>query len=884
MTSNELRKKFLDFFASKGHRIFPSTLLLPKEDPTVLFTAAGMNQFKDYFLGRKTDLKRAASCQRCLRTDDLEKVGKTPYHHTFFEMLGNFSFGDYFKKEAILFAWEFLTGILGVKEKDLWVSVYRQDDEAFNIWRKTVGLSEKKIARLGPKENFWPSNAPQNGPNGPCGPCSEIFYDQGTSFGCGRPECGPGCNCGRFAEVWNLVFTQFDRTTEGNLEPLPRKNIDTGMGLERMAGVLQGVHTNFEIDIFKPIIKSIKHYAGTSGRHTVTSQSVYIIADHIRAIGFAIADGAMPSNEDRGYVVRKLIRRSLVSARALGIDSPFLYKLVPVVAQLMQEPYPQLYRRKEEIAGIILSEEEQFFSIIELSQSMFEEKFRPFLNKGAQTAGSGHIAFQLYDTRGIPLEITQAWARERGFQIKMDEFNDDLARQRELSRSASRMKGEIFAKKGLLTNLPPSEFIGYRKVLTQAQVLKILEDSKEIPAATQGQKVKIILDKTVFYPESGGQVADTGRIFKGDDIEIAVFDTQKIDSAILHFGQIQRGRLKIGDIVTAQIDLLRRIDIARNHTATHLLQAALRQILGDHVEQSGSLVGPERLRFDFKHPGPLSKRELRRIEQVINERIQNDDSVTTVEQNYQEALALGALAFFAEKYDQIVRVVSIGDYSRELCGGTHLNSTGSVGTFKILRESSVASGIRRIEAITGRAVYEKMSQQEELIDELCELLKSQPDNLVKTVKALKSDLKIRERSFRDLRLKLFRVGLADIINHAEKIGDVHLVVEKIEDADMELLRSMVDVLKHELKSVVVVLGSVHQNKANLVMGITKELAASGLNAANIIKDVARGLKGSGGGRAELAQAGGEYVSGLDDALSFSVDVIKERLKGSKGSY
>ncbi|MFA6350580.1 MAG: alanine--tRNA ligase, partial [Candidatus Omnitrophota bacterium] len=618
MTADILRTKFLSFFKSKKHKVVESDSLVPKDDPTVLFTPAGMNQFKKQFLGALTGFSRAATSQRCLRTGDLEKVGKTSGHHTFFEMLGNFSFGDYFKEDAINWAWEFLTKELKISESKLWVSVYRDDLEAFNIWKDKINVPVKRIVKLGDKENFWPAEAKQKGPNGPCGPCSEIFYDYGSETGCGKADCTPACDCGRFIEIWNLVFTQFNRKDNGVLEALPNKNIDTGMGLERLTAVIQGVKNNFETDLFRPLIDEIKISAVTKN-DTEQKKSIYAIADHVRAIVFSIYDGVMPSNEGRGYVIRKIIRKSILHLRSLGIAKPFLNRLVPVLAEAMKNPYPELAKRREDIAQVILSEENNFISMLNSSDAILNEKFS-VLEDSADPREAGRIAFQLYDTYGLPFEITKDWTDKHRIKISEGAFEKEMQEQKERSKNTSTMKGDVFDVKGLHLGIKATKFLGYEKAETPAKILAILKGGTELKKASANDTVNIILDKTTLYGESGGQVADKGQIIKGKSIA-EVIDSKKYDKNIVHTVTIKKGAFKKGDLIKARVDMLYRLAIERNHTATHVLQAALRQILGAHVKQQGSLVSAERLRFDFTHFKAVSAEELERVEELVNSQI-----------------------------------------------------------------------------------------------------------------------------------------------------------------------------------------------------------------------------------------------------------------------
>ncbi len=877
MQTDILRQKFLDFFKAKKHKIVDSDSLVPRDDLTVLFTPAGMNQFKRQFLGHLTGFTRAATAQRCLRTDDLDKVGKTPGHHTFFEMLGNFSFGDYFKEDAISFAWEFLTEEIKIAEERLWVSIYKDDDEAYKIWKNKIKIPENKIIKLGDKENFWPSEAKEKGPNGPCGPCSEIFFDQGNAVGCGRPDCDPACNCGRFVEIWNLVFTQFNRREGGILEPLPKKNIDTGMGLERLAAVMQGVHTNFETDLFKPIVEEVASGAARSPKN----ETLYAIADHIRAIVFAIYDGVLPSNDGRGYVVRKLIRRSRMHLWGMGIEKPFLYKLVPVVAQIMKVPYPELLRRRENISEIILAEEKSFISTFHSSENLFNEKFNVFINK-PDPDQVGKIAFVLYDTYGIPLELTQDWLDKHNIQISQETFNKELEEQKNRSKLQSAMKGDVFDIKELHLAGAKTSFLGYTKYETKAKILKIIKDSAGggsafggntlVKKATKGEEVKLILDKTVFYPESGGQVGDTGEFRKGKNI-FRVTDTQKFDKVIVHKGKVLEGGFKTGNELKSCVDIERRLSIARNHTATHLLQAALRKVLGAHVQQQGSLVAEDRLRFDFTHFKDIANDELDRIEEEVNNYILNNAALKTKMLTLGEAKKQGALAFFGEKYEQRVRMVAIGDFSKELCGGTHLDSAGQIGLFKIISEGSLARGIRRIEAVTGESAYRAIKEQENILAEASSILNVPARNVTQELQKKLAQIKELEKKLNLQRLDIIESSLDGIIHEAQNIKDIKIITKVIENTDMDLLRKTIDLIKERTDNAVIVLGSVLDGRALLVMGITPDLLARGLDASILIRDVAKVIGGSGGGRKDFAQAGGNKPENLEKALQEFKNII-----------
>jgi alanyl-tRNA synthetase len=869
MKADLLREKFLTFFKTKKHKIVESDSLVPQDDPTVLFTPAGMNQFKRQFLGYASDFKRAATAQRCLRTDDLDKVGRTCGHHTFFEMLGNFSFGDYFKEEAIEFAWEFLTEELKIKKEQLWISVYKDDDEAFRIWKLKVPAD--KIIKLGDKENFWPAEAKERGPDGPCGPCSEIFFDQGKNIGCKRENCNPVCNCGRFVEVWNLVFTQFNRKDGGILEPLPKKNIDTGMGLERLAAVMQGVYSNFETDLFKPLVKEIERGLIPKKGTVPEKGLIYVLADHIRAITFAIYDGVLPSNETRGYVVRKLIRKCILHLRALGIKQAFMYKLVPVLSEIMQEPYPELNPRRENIAEIILAEEKNFIATLDSSDDLLKDKFAGFKDK-PDPQKAGKIAFYLYDTYGIPQELTKNWLDKQGIKFSEAAFNQELEQQKMRSKLKTMMKGKVFDIKGLDLKISATKFLGYKDYSHSAKILKIIKDNIEVNKISEGEEGKIILNQTVFYPESGGQIVDAGNIAKGKNIFI-VLDTQKADKIIIHIGKVIKGSLRKADTVLAKIDEKRRLSIARNHTATHLLQAALRKVLGPHIQQQGSLVAQDRLRFDFTHFKDISNEELNRIEEIVNTNIINNYALQTKPMLLSAAKRKGALAFFGEKYEAKVRVVSIPDISLELCGGTHLNSTGQIGIFKITQEAAVAAGIRRIEAVTAKAAYKMIKEEENLMTEVSSLLNVPPQNILSEIKNKMAWLKELEKRLHLQSLDILKVSLDKIIEEAQEIGGIKVITQVLRGLDMDLLRKAVDLIKQETKNSVIALGSAQESKALLVMGVTSDLCQKGLDAAKLILDVAKVIGGSGGGRKDFAQAGGNKPENFAKAFQELRDII-----------
>jgi alanyl-tRNA synthetase len=885
MKADLLRENFLGFFKSKRHKIIESDSLVPKDDPTVLFTPAGMNQFKKEFLGQDCGFKRAATSQRCLRTDDLEKVGKTPAHHTFFEMLGNFSFGDYFKDEAIAWAWEFLTEVLKIEKARLWVSVYKEDGEAYLIWKDKIKVLPEKILKLGDKDNFWPAEAKEKGPNGPCGPCSEIFFDFGEGAGCGKPDCSPACDCGRFSEVWNLVFTQFNRKEGGVLEPLPQRNIDTGMGLERLAAVMQGVNNNFETDLFAPVIEEIA--SCVLRRASCEKEYIYAVADHIRAVIFAIYDGVLPSNEGRGYVIRKIIRKSVLHLQALGIKKPFLYKLVPVVAEIMKIPYPDLLKRRENIAQIILAEEKSFIATLDTSDKLLGETFDKFVDKyqivkdsdteqlNSLSATAGAEAFRLYDTYGIPLELTKSWLYKRNtrvydtpFQLS---FDKGLNKQKELSKSLSAMKGDVFGGEDLGLKVKESKFVGYDNFEAKAKILSILRGSAgggsalggstPVKKVAKGEEAKVVLDKTTFYAESGGQVGDSGEIIKGKNV-FEVLDTQRVGKVTVHIGKVKEGNFKNSDLVAARVNAQRRLSIARNHTATHLLQAALRQVLGEHVKQQGSLVAEDRLRFDFTHFKGLDKEQLERIEELVNNYIIDNYALTARQMALAQAKKSGALAFFQEKYQDKVRVVAMGDFSKELCGGTHLDSTGQIGLFKIIQEGSVASGVRRIEAATGAFAYKLVKDEEGVLDDISALLNTRKENIPQTIKIQLERIKVLEKQLQAQKMDSAKNSLDALIQNAEVIKGVKVITGILEGLNMDLLRKNMDLLKQKTANTVIALGSGSQGRAILVVGVTSDLCDR-LDAGQLIRDIAQEIGGSGGGRKDFAQAGGSKPENLE---------------------
>ena len=892
MTANEIRKKFLDFFKSKGHTIVDSDSLVPKDDPTVLFTTAGMQQFKRQFLGHIEGYTRAASSQKCLRTDDLEKVGKTPVHHTFFEMLGNFSFGDYFKKDAITWAWEFFTKVLGIPSEKLWVSVYHEDTEAYDVWLNDIHVPKDRILKLGDKDNFWPAEAKEKGPNGPCGPCSEIFFDFGVNPECPHKEkCDPTCSCGRFTEVWNLVFTQFNRKDGGVLEPLPAKNIDTGMGFERLVAVMQGKKSNFETDLFQPTLTAIdaetKHFG-----YSLNDTDKRIIADHIRAITFGIADGVVPSNEGRGYIMKRLIIDATDKMIPMGRQGTRLYKLIPTVAKVMQEPYPELSnKRVDEISGIVQRTQGSYLitrneRIPELKRKNQEIANNPSLPVEQKLQQFADIGFLNRDTYGLTLGAIVSTAEAVVFTTPQEresivpqlpkEINKRMDQQRERSRAGSKMTGDVFADAELNLNVPKTEFIGYEHFKGTGKILKIFIDNKEVPETQEGDSVTVVLDKTPFYAESGGQVGDTGLVAK-DGAAVRVNDTQKISDVYLHSGIVEKGNFRVNDAAYTQIDEERRLSIMRNHTATHLLQAALKQVLGGHVQQQGSLVAEDRLRFDFTHPQSITREKIERIESLINGYILACDPVDKAVMSLQAAKGQGALAYFAEKYKDTVRVVSIDGYSKELCGGTHLKLTGQVGLFKVTGESAIAQGIRRIEAVTGTRAIDYVNKKEKQLESIARMIKSPSEEVVSRVNAQSKQVKELEKKLSQLKFDSIKNSLDEFITKAPKIHGTSIVDLSLSDVDVDTLRRTVDLVKLKIPSGAVIVGSTFPDSAVMIVATSEDLVAKGIFANQIIKELPPTVQFYGGGQPNFAQAGSKDPKQLPTAIEKAKNWIREKL-------
>jgi len=869
MKSSEIRSTFLEYFQSKGHTIVPSSPLIPRHDPTLLFVNAGMVQFKTIFLGlEKSPCSRAASCQKCLRAggkhSDLENVGHTARHHTFFEMLGNFSFGDYFKREAILFAWELLTEWFKLPKEKLWVSVYQEDHEAAQLWAELVGISQERIVRLGAQDNFW-----QMADTGPCGPCSEIIIDQGSNIGCGGPDCAVGCECDRFLELWNLVFMQYNRDASGGLTPLPKPSIDTGMGIERISAVLQGKINNFDSDIFKPIISAIEFHAKTTyGKNKETDSSMRVIADHIRAIVFLLSEGLMPSNEGRGYVLRRIIRRASRHSRLLNMHEPFLYTLVDV----MGDVYPEIVDERERTEKLLKIEEERFAKTIEIGMTIFDEIISRVKRSGTNVI-PGEEIFRLYDTYGFPLDLARDIAMDAELRIDEDAFHREMEIQRERARASWVGEEEAVASiyRELVSEIGETEFIGYENLESESVIKSILKDGKLLKEVAEGEEVEVFLDKTPFYGESGGQVGDTGEM-TGEHFRAIVIDTKKpLDGFHSHIIRLKKGKLRVWDKVKCRVDAEKRKAIIRNHSATHLLHSALRSVLGDHLKQAGSLVSPEKLRFDFTHFSSLDENEIQTVENLVNERVLEDLPVVTSVMDIKTAVESGATALFGEKYGKTARVVSVPGFTSELCGGTHCKATGEIGSFIILSESSVASGIRRIEALTGNNAFGYLKQMKSEIDSLKALLKTEKpleriEKLLRNMKSLEKEIQKLKTGSRDV--------ISEALKEAKELKGVRVVKVRHDGLNPEELRHLADNIKDRLQSGIIVVSSVSDGKAAIVCMVTKDLKDR-YHAGEIMKRISKIAGGSGGGKPEMAQGGTKEIEKLDEALESIYDIVKK---------
>jgi alanyl-tRNA synthetase len=864
MSSAEIRASFLEFFRKNGHSVVPSSSLVPGNDPTLLFTNAGMVQFKDVFLGKDVrDYTRAASAQRCVRAggkhNDLENVGYTARHHTFFEMLGNFSFGDYFKKEAIHFAWNFVTVTLGIPKERLWVSVYQEDDEAARIWIEEIGVDPTRCARMGEKSNFW-----SMGDTGPCGPCTEIFYDHGPEVA-GGPPGTPDEDGDRYVEIWNLVFMQYERAADGVLTPLPKPSVDTGMGLERVAAVMQGVHSNYDIDLFKALIRSAAELTGTTD---LEAASLRVIADHIRASTFLIIDGVVPSNEGRGYVLRRIIRRAIRHGYKLGQTQPFFHKLVATLAREMGGYYGELVSGEQRASEVLAQEEVRFAETLATGMALLDAE----TTKLTSSVIPGETVFRLYDTYGFPLDLTADIARERGLGIDQAGFDAAMAAQRGRGRAASKFGTDL---RDSIKLSGKTLFSGYDRLAEPGRVTALIFDGAVVDALRPGEEGQVVLDHTPFYAESGGQVGDTGTLETAAAL-FRVRDTQKMGGSFAHIGVLERGTLRAGDEVQAKVDGERRAAVRLNHSATHLLHAALRKVLGLHVQQKGSLVAPDRLRFDFSHNQPVSGAELRKIEELVNATIRRNEPAETRVMALDDAIAAGAMSLFGEKYESDVRVLTIGDFSMELCGGTHVERAGDIGLFKIVGESGVAAGVRRIEALTGAAAYAWVADVDEVLRDIAGLLRGSREDVDEKVRELVERSRRLEKELQQLRSKLASGQGGDLAAQAKAVGGIKVLAAQIEGADLRALRDAVDRLKQKLGSSVVVLGSVQEGKVVLVAGVSADLVAR-VKAGDIAGAVAEQVGGRGGGRADFAQAGGTQPENLSAALASVESLIRTRL-------
>ncbi len=870
MKSSEIRRQFLDFFASKGHTPVASSPLIPGNDPTLLFTNAGMVQFKDVFLGREgRPYVRAASSQRCVRAggkhNDLENVGYTARHHTFFEMLGNFSFGDYFKHDAIRFAWEFLTATLGLPKDKLWVTVYQDDDEAYAIWADEIGVPSERITRIGDKagqkyhsDNFW-----QMGDTGPCGPCTEIFFDHGPEVA-GGPPGTPEEDGDRYIEIWNLVFMQYNRDEAGVLHPLPKPSVDTGMGLERISAVMQHVHSNYEIDLFQALIRAaVRETSATDA----ASNSLKVIADHIRACAFLIVDGVIPGNEGRGYVLRRVIRRAIRHGYKLGCKTPFFHRLVADLAAVMGEAYPELVAAQERVTAVLRQEEERFAETLEHGMGVLEEAMA-----SEDRMLDGDTVFKLYDTFGFPLDLTADIARERGITVDFAGFEAAMERQRERARAASKFT----MGKGLAFSGDKTEFVGYDNLEQEGRIVALYRDGVQVEEISAGDQAFIVLDRTPFYAESGGQAGDIGELASGHG-DFAVLDTQKIQADVFgHSGQLRAGKLAVGETVNARVDRDARQRAAYNHSATHLMHAALRVVLGGHVVQKGSLVNAERTRFDFAHSQPVTTEEIRRIEDLVNSEIRRNNRVDTRLMKHEDAIKAGAMALFGEKYGDEVRVVGMGDFSTELCGGTHVRRTGDIGLFKIVAEGGVAAGIRRIEAVTGPGAVASVQEQENTLREAAERLKAQPGEIAARIQQVQEQVKSLERELARYKSRLAGSQSDDLLAQAVEISGIKVLAAAIEGADAKALREMADRLRDKLKSCALVLGSAVDGRVALIAAVTAN-ATSRIKAGDLVNHVAGQVGGKGGGKPDMAQAGGTQADKLPAALQSVEGWVRERL-------
>ena len=876
MGVNEIRESFLAFFESKDHLRLPSASLVPHNDKSLLLINSGMAPLKPYFTGQEIPpRRRVTTCQKCIRTGDIENVGKTARHGTFFEMLGDFSFGDYFKEEIIPWAWEYVTEVLQIPKDKLYVTIYENDDEAEKIWHEKVGIPMDRIVRLGKEDNFWEHGV------GPCGPCSEIYYDRGEEYGCGKPTCGVGCDCDRYMEFWNLVFTQFDKQEDGSYPRLAKPNIDTGMGLERMATIMQGVDSIFDVDTIKALRDAVCATAGVEyEKDHKTDVSIRVITDHIRSVTFMTADGVLPSNEGRGYVLRRLLRRAARHGRFLGINKTFLADLSKVVIQTSGDAYPELKEKQDYIYKVITVEEDSFYKTIDKGMELLRADIEEMKAAGEKVM-NGEKSFKLYDTYGFPIDLTMEILEEEGLSLDEEAFKKEMQLQKERARAAREVDTYMGADETVYNRLDTAmvtEFTGYDGMpVTDAKVIALVANNEVAETASAGDEVSVFLDRTPFYAESGGQIGDNGTI-KTEMGLVNVTDCIKvIGGKIAHIGTVAEGSISVGDTASAEIDRVRRLSTSRNHSATHLLQKALRTVLGTHVEQAGSYVTPDRLRFDFTHFAAMTAEEIQQVEDIVNEKILESLPITATQESIEDARKLGAMALFGEKYGNIVRVVNMGGYSIELCGGAHLDNTAQVGSFKIVSESGIASGVRRIEALTGAAALKYYQQQEETLKAVCKAVKATPDNMLKRVETMIAEQKQTAKELESLKAKMAGGAADDIISKAVEIKGIKAVCAEVKDADANSLRGLGDQLKNKLGSGVVVLASAKDGKVSLLAMATDDAVKAGVHAGNIIKAAAAVCGGGGGGRPNMAQAGGKDASKIADALVKAKEVIEEQL-------
>ena len=872
---NELRKMYLDFFKSKDHLVRGSYSLVPHNDNSLLLINAGMAPLKPYFTGQEIPPKRRmATCQKCIRTGDIENIGKTARHGTFFEMLGNFSFGDYFKTEAIHWSWEFLTEVVGLEPDRLYPSVYLDDDEAFDIWNKEIGISKDRIFKFGKEDNFWEHGA------GPCGPCSEIYYDRGEKYGCGKPGCTVGCDCDRFIEIWNNVFTQFENDGKGNYTTLKNKNIDTGMGLERLATVVQDVDSIFDVDTIKALRDKVCEITGKEYKKEYKwDVSIRIITDHIRSATFMISDGIMPSNEGRGYVLRRLIRRAARHGRLLGVKGQFLAKLSETVIESSKDGYPELEEKKSMIFKVLTEEENKFDKTIDTGLSILADMEEEMKAKNEKTL-SGENAFKLYDTYGFPLDLTQEILEEKGFDVDEEGFKKAMEVQRETARKARKTTNYMGADETVYESLDTSlstQFVGYDKLIEDSVIIALTTEKEVVQALADGDKGTIVVEQTPFYATMGGQVGDKG-IIKTNEGTFVVVDTIKLHGTMVgHVGYVSEGMIQVGDKVTLKVDSANRNATAKNHSATHLLQKALKLVLGNHVEQAGSYVDAERLRFDFTHFQAMTPEEIEKVEALVNEQIEKGLDVITEEMSLEDAKKTGAMALFGEKYGDKVRVVSMGDYSIELCGGTHVSNTSTISYFKIISESGISAGVRRIEALTGTGLMKHYADVEKKLHEAAKVAKTEPNNLVKRIETLNEEIKALSAENEKLKAKMANASVGDVMSQVVEVKGVKLLATKVADVDMNGLRNLGDQLKDKMGGGVVVLVSTTGDKANVIVMADDDAISKGAHAGNMIKEIAKLVGGGGGGRPNMAQAGGKNPAGADEAVAKAKEILEAQI-------